>query len=195
MTFVSHATLHDALRWAAERWDEQRPAPVRLHRAHSTEGALGAPMYTHAFAAALDGRPNAVTDATRTVPCYHPLLAAGLSPRDCPECTGYGVKDVRVERYRYPMTLALSRLTKTLRQRRHPHPVRIVTALADHAWDAKATARSFDLPWDLAEALFLDALRKLHSRYEEAPVSKGGWVSLSDAQRNAILAGEVVTAA
>ena len=184
-------SLTEAIEWTRDRWDQQRPVPLRLHEAHTTEGALGAPRFTGAFRAALDGRADAVDDSIRTETCYHPLLSRGMSPRDCPECYGVNVKDVRVDRYRYPMSLALARLSKVLRQRRHPHPVTVVQALAEHGWDAHAVARSFDMHWDLAEPLLLRALRQLHARYQEGPIGKVGWVSKSEAQQNA----EVWTAA
>lgn len=179
-------TLPDAIKWTRDRWDQQRPVPIRLHE-HAIDGQLG-PRFTGAFRAALDGRADATDDTVRTESCYHPLLARGMSPRDCPECIGAGIKDVRVDRYRYPMSHALLRLSKTLRQRRHPHPVTIVLTLADHGWDARATARSMDMHWDLAEAILLRSLRQLHSRYEEGPVK---WTHKSESQQNA----EVSTAA
>lgn len=177
------ATISEALDWVAQHWDGQRPAPVRLHRAHATDGALGAPAFTAAFAATLDGSLTATSDAQRTVHCGHPL--SPLSARDCPECFGVGVKDVRVDRYRFPMSLALDRLSNTLRPRRQPHPFRLVLSLADHAWDWQAAARSLDMHPDLAEALFLRALRMLHGRYEEGPVRPTYRSDRSDSQRQA----------
>src|SRR5712672_3017006 len=151
---VTFASLSEAIEWAEARWSGQRPAPIRLHLAHSTEGALGAPAFTHSFAAALDGFVNETSAATQTVHCYHPMLLIGKSLRDCPECWGVGVKDVNVDRFRYPMTRALSRLANSLRSRvdRMPHPYLTVMTLAEHGWDAHATARSLDLPWEVAEA-------------------------------------------
>lgn len=181
MTFLN---LTEGLRWAEDHWGQQRPAPVRLHTAHSTEGALGAPRFTGAFLGALDGSPMATDDALRTVACHHPMLRTA-DPRDCPECYGLGLKDVRQDRYRFPMTLALSRLSKVLRQRRHPHPYWQVVALAEHGWDPRVTARAMDLPWELAEALFLRALRQLHARYEEGPISGVRWSEKSQAQQQA----------
>lgn len=179
------ATLAEAIDWAASRWDGQRPAPIRLHRAHATDGALGAPAFTLAFERSLDESPRATSDAQRTASCHHPMLAVGKAPRDCPECFGLGVKDVRVDRYRYPMTLALSKLANSLRPRRQPHPYALALALATHSWDWRVAARSLDLHPDLAEALFLRALRQLHGRYEEGPVGRVSYLDRSESQRNA----------
>lgn len=176
MTFV---TIIEAIDWTTARWDGQRPAPIRLHQAHSVDGALGGLMFTHAFGAALDGSPSATSDAVRTVPCYHPLARR---PLDCPECFGLGIKDVRVDRYRYPMTLALSKLAKALRPPRQPHPLALVLTLADHGWDWRATSRSLDVQPDTAERLLLRAIRQLHSRYAEGPVR---WIDKSDSQQHA----------
>jgi len=180
-------SLSEALDWVETRWGEQRPAPIRLHRAHATEGALGAPSFTLAFQKALDESPRATTDAARTVSCHHPLLSVGKSMRDCPECFGTSVKDVRVQRFRYPMTLALSRVANALRPRqdRMPHPYRTLMALAEHGWDAHGAARSLDLSWDAAEAHFLRSIRQLHLWYAEAPVGSVSYVDKSESQRNA----------
>lgn len=164
------ATLSEAIEWAERHWSEQRPVPVRLHQARTTDGALGGPMYTHAFAAALGGSVNTTTYVKASATCHHPMLRPGLPSRDCPECYGTAIKDVQVDRYAYPMSRALSKLSNVLRPRRQPHPYRLVTALADHGWDARVTARSLDMHHDLAEPLLLRALRQLHSRYEASPV-------------------------
>ncbi len=179
MTF---AVLSEAIEWTEARWDGQRPAPIRLHRAHATDGALGAPAFTIAFESALDGSPRQTTDAVRTSPCGHPLLGVGMPARDCPECYGLGVKDVRSDRYRYPMTLALAKLSNTLRPRRQPHPYMLVLSLADHGWDWRAVARSYDVHQELMEALLLRAIRQLHSRYEEGPIP---YIHKSESQQHA----------
>jgi len=182
---MSLATLVEAIDWLEERWGGQRPAPIRLHRAHATDGALGAPAFTLAFEKALDGSPSQTSDATRTAPCAHPMLGVGLPARDCPECYGLGVKDVQVDRYRYPMTLALAKLCNTLRPRRQQHPYRLILSLADHGWDWRATGRSLDMHPDLAEALLLRAIRQLHSRYEEGPIGRISYLDKSESQQHA----------
>lgn len=184
-------TLSEAIDWASRHWANQRPLPLRLHEAHTTEGELGAPRFTHSFAGALDGSPSAVASMTLTVSCYHPTLARGQAVRDCRECDGSGVKDIRQDRYLYPMSRALARLAVAQPSRKHPHPLILVLSLAGHNWDARLLARGFGLPWEMAEALLLMALRKLHGRYEDGPVdtrtygSSVSWVDKSDAQRMA----------
>ena len=211
------ASLDEAIEWAQSRWANQRTVPSVLHESHTTEGALGAPRFTGAFAAALDGRPDTVIASNRTETCYHPLLPLRRPERDCPECIGTKVKEVRSDLYAFPMTLALHRLRNGLASRRHPHPYGLVVVLAAHGWMPRQAARALDLPWDRAEALFLMALRKLHSHYAEGPVKTsrstvgevryegpnvtqytsnsrtvflGKWTDLSDSQRAAIEAGE-----
>lgn len=187
-------SLSEAIDWTRSRWDNQRCAPVRLHEAHTTEGELGAPRFSHGMAAALDGSPSAVASITGTQPCYHPLLNRGDSPRNCAECIGTGVKEYRSDRYLFPMSRALSRLANSLGPTRQPHPYRLVIELASHGWDPRNTASSTGIPWDRAEPLFLQALRKLHGHYAEGPIASrtytAGWTTLSDSQRNAIQAGE-----
>ena len=184
------ATIADAIEWAESRWDGQRTAPLRLHLAHFTDGALGAPAFTHSFAATLDvytddaGNPAETTSAARTVSCYHPMLARGKTPYDCPECQGIGVKDVNVDRYRYPMTLALTRLARVVRPRRQPHPSRLVLVLAEHGWDWRAASRAIGVYPDMGEALMLQALRQLYGRYEEGPV-RISWIAKSESQQHA----------
>jgi len=175
-------TLFDAITWTESRWDQQRPVPIRLHRAHSTDGELGAPAFTHAFATSLDASPHSITSAARTVSCYHPLSVK--NPRDCPECYGIGLKETRTDHYRYPMTLALARLSNMLRPRRQMHPFRLVMSLAEHGWVWQDAARSLGLYPDMAEALFLRALRQLHSRYQEGPVTVS-WLHKSESQQHA----------
>lgn len=191
MTFTE---LPEAIAWARDRWSNQRAVPTRLHTREEEGIGLG---FTPAFRTALDGKPDAVVTASRTVSCYHPLLAAGLSPRDCPECIGSGVKEARSDLYAYPMTLALHRLRRGLASRRHPHPYGLVIVLAAHGWRAPEAARALAMPWDRAEALFLMALRRLHNYYSEGPVDTRtyasrtvGWLEMSDSQRAAIEAGE-----
>jgi hypothetical protein len=179
------ASLDEAIVWVRDRWDGQRTVPLRLHESRTTEGELGAPRFSHGFINALDGSPAAVSTEGRTQSCGHPLLA-GRPSRDCPECYGAGVKEVRLNLYRYPMTLALSRLARSLPvNRRQPHPYLTIATLAEHDWDARSTVRSLAMSWDAGEAHLLRCLRQLHSRYQEGPVPRVGWVDKSDAQRSA----------
>jgi len=215
---VTLATLTEAIDWASSRWANQRTVPTRLHTRDQegtglmrdekgckclactpggSDGALGSHAHTNAFAAALDGKPDLIEKGvTRTVTCWHPLLPKGMSPRDCPECLGVGLKDQRTDLYAFPMTLALNRLRNGLASRRQPHPYGLVIVLASHGWLPEQAARSLGVSWDRAEALFLMALRRLHSHYAEGPVrttitsSTVKWTDLSSSQQNAIVAGE-----
>jgi hypothetical protein len=187
------ATLPEAIAWAQSRWGNQRTVPVRLHEAHTTEGELGAPRFSHAFAAALDGSANATTSVEQSTPCAHPGRGIGQL---CPMCVIHdsegkplvetNVYVRRVHRFSFPMTRALDRLANALRPARDrmPHPYRTVMALAGHGWDPHAAVRSLDLGWDAGEAHLLRSLRQLHRWYEEAPVTTS-YIDKSEAQRNA----------
>ena len=183
MTFV---TITEAIDWTTARWDGQRPAPIRLHQAHSVDGPPGGLMFPHAFGAALDARDGdetvmRVIHAPHTTPCYHPL--SFTRPNDCPECFGVGLKDTTVARFQYPMTLALSKLARAPRLiPSRVHPLALVLTLADHGWDWRATSRSLDVQPDTAERLLLRAIRQLHSRYAEGPVR---WIDKSESQQHA----------
>ena len=187
------ATLSDAIDWASSRWSNQRTVPTRLHTREEEGIGLG---FTNSFRAALDAKPGLTEDMGGPTDCYHPLLMAGMSPRECPECHGLGVKEHRSSRYVYPMGLALHRLRNSPSSRRHPHPYAVVVVLASHSWLPQQTARALGLHWDLAEPLLLMALRKLHARYEEGPVkttitsASVKWTDLSSSQQNAVIAGE-----
>lgn len=184
-------SLDEALDWARSHWANQRTAPVRLHT-RDTEG-IG-PFFTAGMSAALDGSPEAFSSSPSTQRCDHPLLAPRMSPHDCPECSGSGLKEARIDRYLFPMSRALTRLHDSLGPGRQPHPYHLVIALASQNWNARAAAGSLDVHWDRASALFLLALRRLHSFYEEGPVntrasapSSGtvAWTDKSAAQQNA----------
>jgi hypothetical protein len=190
------ASLPEAIAWLESCWDGQRAAPVRLH-VRGTEGRfsvqgsldtgtatyaderLGSPPFSHAFASTLDGSAAAVMVVTITTTCAHPGRAPGKA---CPMCAIYdgegnalvetGVYEHDAERYRYPMTLALTRLANS--RYVGVHPYWIVVSLASHGWDAGAVRYTgIDI---------LRAIRQLHSRYEEASVP---YLEQSDAQRNA----------
>lgn len=187
---VTLVTLSDAIEWVTDRWANQRAVPTRLHTREEEGIGLG---FTPAFAAALDGKPDTVRSESRTVECWHPLLPKGHADRDCPECIGTRVKEVRSDLFLFPMSLALARLRNGLANRRQPHPYGLVIVLAANGWLPEKAARSLAIPWDRAEPLFLMALRKLHGRYQEGPVKttvSSSWVSFSESQQNAIIAGE-----
>lgn len=181
-------SLEEALEWLRDHWNEQRPAPLRLHDGRTTDGELGGLRYSGAFQAALSWSPTQSRKMTSTVICAHPMSHGRTE--DCPECQGSGVKDVETERYPYPMTTALARLAHVV-PGRHLHPVVLVFLLAEHGWSYRLVRRLLPYPLDLTEGLTLRAIRQLHDRYEAGPVERTGWIDLSDAQRNAVLAGEV----
>lgn len=175
-------TLADAIDWARPRWQE-RPVPTRLHD-RDLDGQLGL-RYSHPFIRELDAHPGQFVETEITEDCYHPLLVRGDSPRDCRACLGAGVKTVRRVRYRYPMWRAFNRLLRDNAPRPHlPSPAQVVVTLAGNDWNAPGAARSLALPWEVAEALLLMSLRKLHHYFFEAPVVSS-WVDKSDSQRSA----------
>jgi hypothetical protein len=183
MTFAS---LSEAIEWTASHWPEQRPVPTRLHT-RETEG-VGL-FFAPAFAAALDGSDEAYTSMRGPMSCYHTTLAIGMSVLNCPECFGTGVKDHASDRYLYPMGRALRRVHNSLGSPRQPHPYLLILELAAHDWRPRDAAAGMGLGWDRAEALFLMALRRLHSHYSAGPVSTRtsgpSWVDKSDSQRAA----------
>lgn len=183
MTFL---TLSEGIDWAREHWAEQRPVPSRLHT-RSTEG-VGL-FFSPAFAAALDGSDEAHVSMRGPMSCYHPTVAIGMSVLNCPECFGTGVKDHASDRYLYPMSRALRRTHNSLGPGRQPHPYHLIIELAGHAWNPYHAAAGMGLNYDRAEALFLMALRRLHSHYSAGPVNTRSaapsWVDKSDSQRAA----------
>lgn len=185
-------TLDVAVEWLRDHWDEQRPAPIRLHDARQTEGELGGLPYSGEFVAALSWSPGEVRRVSMTGLCPHPMTHG--RGEDCPECQGTGVRDVTVDRYTYPMTMALARLAHVVAPRLWPHPLAMIFTLAEHGWSTRLVRRLLDAPPDLFEVLMLRAIRQLHDRYQAAPIPKPGWVDLSDSQRSAVLAGEAANA-
>lgn len=192
------ATLSEAIDWVERRWAERLP-PSKLHDPTQTEGELGGLPFTAAMTRYLDATPNQTHEATQTVTCHHPTLY-GRDPKDCRECYGTCVKSATRLVYRWPMWRAVTKLQNSLQPRNQPHPYGLVVVLAGRNWDARATAVTLVLPWDYFEAAMLRALRQLHGRYEEGPVdtrrsasSAGGavgWLTMSESNRNAIVAGE-----
>lgn len=178
-------SLSEALEWLESHWHENRAAPSRLHDGHTTDGALGGLRYSPNFASVIGSRPRDTVADERTAQCYHPMLRIAVNLRNCPECHGSGLKTVKTDRYRYPMWRALLGLQNALRPRRQPHPYTLILDLAAHNWNARLAAHSKDLPWNLAESLYLRAIRQLHGRYEQGPVGRVSWVDRSDSQRAA----------
>lgn len=193
------ADLDSAIDWLRAHWDGQRDTPLRLHaprgavertslrwnvdtetmeriRMTAPEGALGSPSWTPQFASFLAWHPGEIRALDTTMLCGHPL-SNGRSA-DCPECEGAGVKSVRVDRYTYPMTLALRRLA---RARGNPHPLLVVVALAAHGWRPRVVGQVIGAD----EVAVLRAIRQLHGRYEAGPVA---WIAKSESQQRAEVA-------
>lgn len=171
--------LRDAIDWLEAHWGEQLEAPDRLHR-HDTEGELGGLAYSPEFAAVLSWSPRTVVRWRMTTECHHPMTAG--RQQDCPECLGSCVKEVASDRFPYPMTTALTTLARS--PSKPPHPVVLLRELAVRSWDARTTASVMGLAWEQAGALMLRAIRKVHARYQAAPIHRS-WVDLSESQRNA----------
>jgi hypothetical protein len=191
------ASLEEAIDWARARWHHQRTAPIRLHQAHATDGALGGPRFSAVFIATLDASPTAKEQVIESISCGHPTktnadYAAG---RFCSMCslideTGKpfvetGRYERPVERYRYPMTQALSRLKGALSPPGLPRPASTVMALASYGWDTKATAEHLNLIPPTDHEHMLRCLRQLHHWYQEAPLPSVSYIDKSEAQRNA----------
>lgn len=185
------ATLTEAVAWAEKRWPNQRAATIRLHEARTTDGELGGPRFTHSFLATLDNGDGAVETTKQSVSCGHPGKTTSL----CRMCAIYdeqgkpivesGVYTKQVTRYRFPMTLALSRLAGALHPPGTPSPFRTIVILASHGWDVRRAAGFLDMAWVDAEPHMLRCLRQLHAWYQETPVPSVSWVDKSDAQRAA----------
>lgn len=188
------ATLDEAVVWARARWHQQRTAPLRLHQAHSTDGALGGPRFSATFIATLDSSPTAKERIIESITCGHPTrthadLVAG---RFCSVCSlldehgrpfvETGMYDRAVERYRYPMTQALSRLKSALSPPGLPRPAATVMALASYGWDVSATLDHLNFA---SPEHILRCLRQLHHWYQEAPLPRVSHIDKSESQRNA----------
>lgn len=187
------ASFGDAITWVREHWSA-RELPLVLHeRTTDHQGDLGSPRYSAAFLGYLMARPTDTTTAPRSETCYHPRLARDKRGeivtllRDCPDCAGATVREVMRERWRWPMWLALEGLRKVPAMRPHqPSPYDCVLVLAMVDWDGSAAMRLLGLPgWDMAEALFIIALRKLHSRYSDGPLPRTSWTAKSESQQMA----------
>jgi hypothetical protein len=205
------ASLAEAIAWIEAHWDGQRAAPLRLHvrgeegrftvqgsadtrtATYSSDDRLGSPPFSHAFMATLDGSAAATMVVTITTSCSHPGRIPGTA---CAMCAIYdgeghaltetGIYERDVERYRYPMTLALTRLANTVPPAGQPHPYWLIMALAGHGFDQGALERSLDLAAHHTETWLLRAIRQLHARYEEGRVP---YLDQSDSQRNALAKG------
>lgn len=178
---TAFASLSEAIAWLREHADD-RPVPLRLHE-HETDpqGELGTPRLTGAFLAYLVAEPDDVRDTDDPVECGH------LHDATWPPCV------VSRAYYRSPMWRALRELGRRRAIRPgHPAPLSCVSAIMAAGWDWRRAASVLGQPPERFEALALMALRSLHGLYALGPIPRQapGWVSLSDAQRSAIIAGE-----
>lgn len=181
MTFASFS---EAVDWVRPLWGDV-PIPFRLHDRGIADD--GAPHMAEVFLRYLDARADDRTVVTYTQDCYHWRLPAGDRLMGCPDCHGQGTFPKTVERFRYPMRAALSKLdgVKPLSPLQ-PRPVSIVMALSRRGWSLRSTAQDLGHGEDMMEALGLLALRLLHERYTVAPIPQRGWISgRSDSQRAA----------
>lgn len=175
----------EEIRW---RWDD-REAPIRLHDA--AFGEDGAPRLSAPFLRYLTAHAFTVIEADETDVCAHPRLASREDPFACVDCGGMGVKTVRRARYAWPMWAALERLSHEPAERPGlPAPAVIVVAVAATRWDWRHAARRLGIAGDDAEFVIARAFAKLRGRYQERPMPRIGWVTMSEAQRAAVQAGE-----
>lgn len=202
-------TLEAALDWIERHWDMRTP-PQQLTRPE-TEGELGGLALSKAFEQFLSATPNQTVDEVVTAPCLHWSRPPGGLCGACGVRDGSGrviaetgTYQKAVLRYRWPMWRAVTRLQNALRERNQPHPYALILSLAAAGWDARQAAQTVGLPWDYAEAAYLRAIRQLHGRYEEVPIStrrnvtraQGSivWTELSESMQKAIQAGETAAA-
>ena len=173
---VTLASSIDEVRW---RWND-REVPIRLHDA--AFGEDGAPRLSAPFLRFLTASAFTVIETDETDVCFHPRLVRLDDPFACIDCGGMGVKTTRRERYAWPMWAALSRLAHEPPDREGlPPPAIIVLAVASSRWDwhrAAVRLRIAHLPD--AEHIVARAFAKLRGRYQERPVPRVGWVSMSD---------------
>jgi hypothetical protein len=184
------ATLASGLVWLRKSWDTLPVPPVRIHVREIEDGSrLGAHRFSAPMWRIITGRATDEYDATESVMCGHPRLAS-CSAFDCPDCLGAGFYEHCVRRYRSPMAAALYRLSN-VPKRGGIAPIDYILALYVMAWDVHRAAGLLELrpvSEDHAatiDAMFLLAIRQLHSRFSAGSVARIGWVEKSDAQRNA----------
>lgn len=185
MTEWDGSSYLTASAWARDHWTDVQ-VPYRLHERGFDAG--GAPEMSGAFLRFIQARATHTTVTELMDVCHHPRLRSmGTTwSRVCPDCDGTGYAAKRCEVYRYPMAAALHRLVNEPAMRPHqPTPAQTILLLSRHAWDLAGTSLSLHMAYEMFEALALLSLRKLHSRYAVRPIAKVGYVSMSEAQRNA----------
>jgi hypothetical protein len=185
------ADLPSALSWLRKAWHNLPVAPARLHDRDIEDGsALGSHRFSAAMWRLLTSSAYATHESAETVPCNHHRLTTA-SVFDCPDCNGEGFYEHRVTRYRWPMSAALTSLSKMPRPSDgSPAPIDCILALRMTS-DLDHASRLVGIPIVSAdhrrtvEAMMLMNLRRLRDRYSEAPLPRVGWVDKSEAQRAA----------
>lgn len=184
-------TYADALEWLQEHWTPREvPAQINTHVNEGWGLFFTLPMERH-----LDAKPSDLGNVTEARNCSHPRNTTG-NVWECPDCQGMEVYQSTATRYRFPMWRAMEKLSAFDRAN-PPRPglpgaTACIYALVIHSFDGRKAARHVIAStergsWEVAEPLFLMAIRRLFGRYEEGPVQMG-WVSKSEAQRNAEVA-------
>ncbi len=182
-------TLSSAIDWLREHQDAGRSVPSRLHD-NATEGELGAPPFSPAFMAYLQGRPDDVILVRLSVACDH------LHDATWPGCS------VEREYYRAPMWRAMRRISGRMPRIRpsNPKPLALVVSVMDAGYDWRTASDRLRLNRELGEALILMAIRELYGQYALGPVGKRvPYTELSESQRMAeqaaVVGGKVATSA
>lgn len=187
------SSLAAAIRWAQSAWSTLPQPPLRLHDRDIEElSQLGSHRFSSPMWRILNSTPWDEEVIDETVTCFHPRLFVRDDPKACPDCRGDNVTTVTRRRYVSPMAAALARLAKVPRPSDGtPSSLILVLALSECDWSVWKAGRLLGLEpvsedhYKTQEAMFLLALRRLHSRYSSGPVPKVGWVSKSESQQRA----------
>lgn len=174
------ADLGEAVLWLRENWSE-RDVPTRLHQ-RDFEGP--APFFTPAFARYLDATPDDKALITTERECRHlRLTEVNRSPFDCPDCAGSGMFETQATAYRYPCWRAMDRLGAFDRSHKPKGNAYSMTeVILTLVINGFSTADLVTLGH--SEATQLLAIRRLHDRYERAPI-KVAYTQKSESQQNA----------
>lgn len=158
------ATAIDGLR---DRWDEQRPVPIRVHVAEvQPADLLGSPKFSPSFWAYLSGGSYAWHWVDTTTTCRD------VTP-DCFLCQGQGFYTFPRRAWNYPLGMALEKLAhdRAPVAVTWPAPAALIMLLAWSNWDVTAGAERAGhriLSPDhrlTVEAAFISAIRQLAALY------------------------------
>ena len=185
MTSWDTTTYAEAVSGLRLRAAELADFPLRLHE--RAAGDDGAPRLSPAFLRHLTGSIHASHEVRVEVVC--PIRHE--QGRKCERCNDLGGWVATRDMYDRPLSRAIYRLAHA-KSRLRPHPLILVVALIDAAFDLDRAAAKVGIIIASAdqrrneEARFLAAIRALHSRYEETVLGpRPGWTSLSESQQNA----------